>query len=45
MDTKGASIHWSDSAMITGIPTANGQDPMALIRYMQVRDIFCNGQR
>ena len=31
--------------MITGIPTAGGQDPMALIRYMQVRDIFCNGQR
>jgi hypothetical protein len=45
LDTMNDSIHWVASAMITGIPTAGGQDPMALIRYMQVRDIFCNGKR
>jgi hypothetical protein len=45
LDTMNDSIHWVASAMITGVPTAGGQDPMALIRYMQVRDIFCNGQR
>jgi hypothetical protein len=45
LDTMNDSIHWVASATITGIPTAGGQDPMALIRYMQVRDIFCNGKR
>jgi hypothetical protein len=45
IDTLNDSIHWVASANITGIPTAGGQDPMALIRYMQVRDIFCNGKR
>jgi Bacterial membrane protein YfhO len=45
LDTMNDSIHWVASAMITGIPTAGGQDPMALSRYMQVRGIFCRGKR
>ena len=37
IDTVNDSIRWAMSAPVTEIPTANGNDPFALVRYMQVR--------
>jgi hypothetical protein len=45
IDTYGDSINWVQSAPVTGVPTAGGYDPLALVRYMQVRLAFSNGQR
>ena len=45
IDTLGASLDWVGSAMITAIPTAGGEDPLALIRMIQVRLAFATGQR
>jgi hypothetical protein len=45
LDTLGASIDWVGSAMITELPTAGGEDPMALIRMIQVRLAFAKGER
>ncbi|PYT25124.1 MAG: hypothetical protein DMG57_26160 [Acidobacteria bacterium] len=37
IDTIDDSLEWPSTAALTGIPTASGNDPFALIRYMQVR--------
>ena len=34
---------WVTTATITELPTANGNDPFALYRLMQVRLLFCKG--
>jgi hypothetical protein len=43
-DIYDASINWAGTAPLVEIPTANGYDPVAQIRLMQVRLLFCNGQ-
>jgi hypothetical protein len=45
MDTFQDAVTWSTTAPLTGIPTANGYNPMALERLMQVRLLFAKGQR
>jgi len=45
IDTVDDSIDWAGSAMITDVPTAGGEDPMALIRYIQARLAFVRGER
>ena len=45
IDTINDSLDWAGSAMITGVPSANGADPMALIAYMQARRTFAKGER
>jgi hypothetical protein len=37
IDTIDDSLDWPSTAELTEIPTASGNDPFALIRYMQVR--------
>jgi len=37
IDTVNDSLRWAMTAPVTEIPTANGNDPLALERYMQVR--------
>jgi hypothetical protein len=36
---------WVTTTAITGLPSANGNDPFALYRFMQVRLLFCKGER
>jgi hypothetical protein len=36
---------WVTTTPITRLPSANGNDPFALYRLMQVRLLFCNGER
>ena len=36
---------WVTTTPITQLPSANGNDPFALYRLMQVRLLFCNGER
>jgi hypothetical protein len=36
---------WVTTTSITGLPSANGNDPFALYRFMQVRLLFCKGER
>lgn len=36
---------WVTTAPVTELPTANGNDPFALYRLMQVRLLFCKGER
>jgi hypothetical protein len=43
-DIYDASINWAGTAPLVEVPTANGYDPMAQIRLMQIRLLFCNGQ-
>jgi len=38
------SINWAGAAPLLEIPSASGFDPMAQIRLMQVRLLFCDGQ-
>ena len=45
IDTFQDGPTWSTTAPLTGIPTANGYNPMALERLMQVRLSFAKGQR
>jgi hypothetical protein len=45
IDTIDDSIDWVGSAMITEAPTAGGEDPMALARYIQARLAVVNGKR
>ena len=45
IDTMQGSLNWSGSANLLEVPTANGDDPFALIRYMQVRESFTGGER
>jgi hypothetical protein len=45
IDTIDASINWAHAAPLVEIPTANGDDPFALLRYMQFRTSFSGGER
>jgi hypothetical protein len=45
IDTINASIDWAHGAPLFEIPTANGDDPFALFRYMQFRISFTGGER
>ncbi len=46
IDTVNDSLNWSYAAPLIEIPTANGDDPFALVRYMQVRlSLAKNGAR
>jgi hypothetical protein len=45
IDTINASIDWTHGAPLFEIPTANGDDPFALLRYMQFRTSFTGGER
>lgn len=44
-DTADAPFSWSGSGPLTGLPTANGCDPMAPERVIQVRLAFSPGAR
>jgi hypothetical protein len=45
IDTAGDSLNWAMCAPLTEIPSANGNDPFALARLIQVRLAFCEGER
>ena len=45
IDTMKGSLTWSGCANLFEVPTANGDDPFALVRYMQVRQSFTGGER
>jgi len=45
LDTAGGTMAWAATAPVTRIFSANGYDPMALERTMQVRLGFCKGER
>jgi hypothetical protein len=45
IDTYGDSMNWVESATVTGVPTSGGYDPLALVRYMQVRLSMAPGER
>lgn len=45
IDTREGSIFWTVGAPLFEIPSANGNDPFALVRLMQVRLAFCKGER
>jgi hypothetical protein len=45
IDTRNGGLAWVQSAPITGIPTAGGYDPMALVSIMEVRRAFAKGER
>jgi hypothetical protein len=45
IDTMKGSLLWSGCANLFEVPTANGDDPFALVRYMQVRELFTGGER
>lgn len=44
-DTTGGAMNWAMAAPSIGLPTANGNDPFALTRYMSVRRLFTGGER
>ncbi len=45
IDTIGNTLPWAMSAPTTEVPTANGNDPLALARLIQVRLAFVKGER
>lgn len=45
IDSTDASMNWAMTAAMIRIPTANGNDPMALARPIQVRLAFAKGER
>jgi Bacterial membrane protein YfhO len=45
IDTIDDSMNWAHGAALTEVPTANGNDPFALIRFMQVRLSVTGGER
>jgi hypothetical protein len=45
VDTIGDSLNWAMSAPLMEVPSANGNDPFALARLIQVRLAFCEGER
>ncbi|MGA2328684.1 MAG: hypothetical protein ABSH05_20600 [Bryobacteraceae bacterium] len=45
IDTIDSSQNWAMAAPLLEIPSANGNDPMALARAIQVRLAFCRGER
>jgi len=44
-DTRGGAMNWAMAADSIGLPTANGNDPFALTRFMSVRLSFTKGER
>jgi hypothetical protein len=44
-DTYNDAVGWVTTAAMTELPTANGNDPFALHRLMQVRLLFTGGER
>lgn len=45
LETYSDSMGWTSMAASLQLPTANGDDPLALIRFMSVRRLFCGGTR
>src|SRR5207302_5104385 len=45
IDTVNGSMVWEQGASMLRVPTANGNNPFALIRLMQVRLSFVKGER
>jgi hypothetical protein len=45
IDTMKGSLAWSSSSSQLEVPTASGNDPFALARYIQVRTSFTGGER
>jgi hypothetical protein len=45
IDTMQGSMNWAGCANLFEVPTAGGNDPFALLRYMQVRLSFTGGER
>ena len=45
IDTVDDSMNWAVAARFIGVPDANGNDPLALFRTVQVRRIFTGGER
>jgi hypothetical protein len=45
IDTTNASLNWVHGAPLFAVPTAGGDDPFALLRYMQFRTSFTGGER
>ena len=45
LETYGDAMGWTSMAPTIELPTGNGNDPFALVRYMNLRRIFCGGER
>ena len=45
IETVNGSLDWAQGPSLRHVPNANGNDPFALIRLMQVRLLFCKGER
>jgi hypothetical protein len=45
IDTVNDAMNWAVAARFIRVPSANGNDPLALFRYIQVRRIFAGGER
>jgi hypothetical protein len=45
IDTVNDSMNWAMGAHLTEVPTAGGNDPFALIRYMEIRRLLTGGER
>jgi hypothetical protein len=45
IDTMQGSLNWTSASNLFETPTANGNDPFALVRYMRVRTLFTGGER
>jgi Bacterial membrane protein YfhO len=43
VDVMEGSLNWPGAAPLFEVPSANGNDPFALVRLMQVRLSFCEG--
>ncbi|MCC6861708.1 MAG: YfhO family protein [Bryobacterales bacterium] len=44
VDVMNGSINWPGAAPLFEVPSASGNDPFALVRLMQVRLSFCEGE-
>jgi hypothetical protein len=44
IDTMNASPNWASNPSLLEVPTANGNEPFALRRFMEVRRIFTGGE-
>ncbi len=45
IDMMNGDMHWAMTAPLTAVPTANGNDPLALERIIQARLAFVKGER
>jgi Bacterial membrane protein YfhO len=45
IDTMNGSIQWANTASMLEVPDAEGNDPLAPDRLMQIRKLFCQGDR